>query len=793
MTGLGLEQGGVLAGLGKVGQARERLADELGIDPSPALEHVHTALLRGELELVPAPAPSPILSGPGRAAEPTPAPSSMPGLAPPTSPVLPRSSFRGRQQDIDELATAVESDRCVTVVGTGGVGKTRLALELAHRQRREVVWADLLEARTRGDVLDRLAVAAGCGTPTDLRTLTPLAEALTTHEALVVLDNCEQAVAEVAAVVETLLHATLGTTVLATSRTPLAVNGERVFALAPLPTHSNGDDPPPALSLFADRVGREIDLVDPERRRVAAEVVVALDGLPLALELAARQARNLGLVAVRDRLDDRLDLLDAPRPGDHPAHSDLRNLVRWSTDQLDEPERRAFRWLSVFSGPFTLAHAEHLLSPDGAKRPAVAASVGRLVEQSLLTRPSHDRFLLLETLRACGAEALEDTGEAIAATARHTEVVLTAVEAAGATLGTSADVQTVAALNALVADLQVVTDRLVAQSEVEGLSRLARAVRQYAYETQRSELLRSARVAHDLLLTEEAGPSVRDELRDGAVVAAAVDATTRGDLERAASLVEPVMAAGRTTAATAVAWSVAGDVRLWQAEASAEACYRKAIELSEVTGEEFLAATGWVGVALAHAYAGQVEGARPAVEEIDRRAARIGSPLVSAWAAYARAETEANHNPDDALAAFELAIERGRAVGGHLVVAAASSGAAAVRARHGDPAVVLHHIRHTLRELRRRGSPQVQDNVLRNVGVLLTRMGSDEAAAVLLGATTPAALYDAERRRVAMATASIAERLGVQAAGRLRAEGARMDPAELLGVALSAVEDLTDA
>ncbi len=768
-----------LAATGRLAEAdsavqafRDRLVTELGLDPSAALEEVHTALLRGQLPSVVGPADPPSGRSERRA-----------------RPAPPRSSLHGRQNEIERTRRDLATHRCVTLLGPGGVGKTRLALEVARREEGDVVWADLLDARNRPDVLGRLALAVGCGTPTDMVTLSPLAEALGATGPLVVLDNCEQAVAQVADVADALLEVTRGTTILSTSRIPLGIDGEHISNVEPLPTRSSGDDPAAALTLFAARVGPSLDLDDPEQRRTATDVVVALDGLPLAIELAARQTRNLGLEAVRDRLDDRLALLEAARPVPHPAHSDLRSLVAWSTAQLGDADRRAFGWLSVFAGPFTVAQAEGLLGPAGAAIPGAAASLGRLVEHSLVARRKPGRFLLLETLRACAAEELEEVGDSAAAEARHTDVVLAMAEATAASFGTPGEIERITELNACLADLQRVTDRVVDRGDVGALARLACGVSEYAFETQRPELLRSARAAQGLIGNGRES-SVPDTLSDGVTVAAAIEASTRGAFGEAHRLVQPLLARREATPVSAAGWNVLGNIRLWGVDDGAEAAYLEAFRVGEEAGDGYQATAGLVGVALSRAYVGDFAAARRAAADVSRRAQQLGSPLLDAWAAYARAEAEAGHNPEAALAAFEVAIERGHAVGGHLVIVAASSGATALRARHGDPATVLHHARETLEALRGSGSVSVQESTLRNVAVLLTRMGSDEVAALLLGATSSVALYEAERRRVAVATTALAERLGLRVAQRLREEGAQREPAELVTAALVAVEAL---
>ena len=775
---------------------RNDLGEQIGLDPSPAFEDVHRALLHGRLPLAGSGSrhrAHALGDSIGRTATSPRAREAplVPRRDSPGHPPLPRSTFRGRDEALASLAAAVASERCVTLVGPGGVGKTRLALELAHRHGGMVVWADLLDARTVDDVLGRLALAAGSATPTSTNHLAPLTDALDQRPTLIVLDNCEQAIQQVAEVVDGLLHATRRTTVLATTRTPLAIDGEHIAPLVPLATSSPDEGVPAALQLFADRMGPDIGLDDPDRRRIASDVVVALDGLPLAIELAARQARNLGLVTVRDRLGDRLELLGTTRSVDHPAHSDLRSLVRWSTDELDEPDQRAFRWLSAFAGPFTLTQAEALLGPDGADIAAVPAAVGRLVEQSLVARRPPDRFVLLETLRACGTEQLEDAEETDVALARHTDIVIAAAEAANADLRTTDELAAVAAIDALVADLQAVTDRLVAQHDAERLGRLACALNKYAYETQRPELLRCAVVA--LALVSNDAAIVSSDLRDGIAVAAAVEASTRGDLGLAQRRIEPVITNARSSEVRAEAWEVLGDLRLWRVDPDAEQAYRTAAGLYDEVGNDAGVSTAWVGITLARAYAGDAAAARRAAEVPERHARRVDSPLASAWAAYARGEAEASHDPEAALAAFDRAMERGRLVGGHLVMAAASGGAAAVRARHGDPEPVLHHIRDALRELDGSGNSHMQLNMLRNLAVLLTRMGSDEAAAVLLGATETDLLYEAERRRVDTAVAAVTERLGDQRADRKRAEGAAMEPAEAVAVALDTIDRLDGA
>ena len=756
---------------------RERLADELGLDPSPQLVDVHTRLVRGDLHPPPAGAPPP-----------APRPARRPGGQ---RPPRPGSSFLGREAVLDGLVRSVRGDRCITLVGPGGVGKTRLATELAHRVDGDVWWATLVDARSVADVLGRVALAVGTGTPPTLDDLGTLADALVEPGAVLVLDNCEQAADAVASVVEHLLAAT-AVHVVATSRSPLHVDGEHVVALAPLAITATGQDLPPALAMFLDRVGGGVDVHDPAQRSAAEEVVRSLDGLPLALELAARQVRNLGLGPVRDRLDQRLELLQAGRRQGHPAHGDLRELVRWSTDQLDEADRRLFRWLSAFAGRFTLDRAEALARAAGPLATGVPAALARLVEQSLVTRDDDGWFRMLETLRACAAEDLAATGEAAEVRDAHAAVVIAAVQAADARLTTPEEGVAVAELHGLVPDVQAAAAHVVATEDVPRLCQLGGALRRYAYDRQRLGLLDCARVAADVLDTRR-DRELDLDLVVAARTAAAVEAAGGVDGRRARRLAEAAVASTSTGSVrgdvAAVAWSMLGDILLSQGDPAAGAAYDRVIELGEAGELPWAVTEGWIGRALLLAYTGDHAAARAAADEATRLADAVGIPSFRAWAAYVRGEAEAGLDPELALTAFAEAIELAGVVDCHLAVWAASSGIAAVRARHGDPLPVLRQLRDTLRSRRRAGSAAVEQTVLRHVGVLLARTGHDRAAAVLLGAGATGALYEAERHRIDVALAAVTERLGTVAAEQLRDQGARMAQADLVEVALAAVED----
>jgi predicted ATPase/DNA-binding CsgD family transcriptional regulator len=330
------------------------------------------------------------------------------------------TSFIGRDGPVREVAGLLEQRRLVTVTGPGGSGKTRLAAEVAKRiaeRFADGAWlAGLAPVADPALVPAVVAAALGVREQPGVPAGEAVARVLARQQLLLVLDNCEHVIGAAAELCAGLLAACDEVTILATSREPLAVAGEARYRLAPLALPDPGDPAGAAAAeavvLFTDRA-RSADahfaLTD-EMTQAAGRLVARLDGMPLAIELAAARVEALGVTQLLDGLDDRFALLAG---GDRLAPSRQRSLsatVEWSYQLLDETGRRVFRSLSVFPGPFTLAGAQ-AVAGEGA-RPAVL----RLVDCSLLTPPragadGRSRYSMLETLRAYGARLLEQAGE----------------------------------------------------------------------------------------------------------------------------------------------------------------------------------------------------------------------------------------------------------------------------------------------------------------------------------------------------------------------------------------------
>ena len=299
-------------------------------------------------------------------------------------PITALDSFIGRDDELSCLTT-LRDNRVLTLVGPAGVGKTRLAKEFTAGQ--DVVWVELA---SESNVVRACAAALGAGEPA----LSALVWALADRTAVLVLDNCEHAAAECAALLEPLLLGCPGVRVIATSREPLRVPGEVLFAVRPLPLRR-------AVELFADRaranqLGLRID-----NSEVLAALCARLDRLPLAIELAARLVTVLPVPELLARLDDRLELLNRGNRTAAERHQSLRAAIAWSYDRLSADEQHVLRCLAPLPGDFGLDVA---LAACDLPADRVLALLSALVAKSLLTFSGAGRFEQLESVRLYGRE-----------------------------------------------------------------------------------------------------------------------------------------------------------------------------------------------------------------------------------------------------------------------------------------------------------------------------------------------------------------------------------------------------
>jgi predicted ATPase/class 3 adenylate cyclase/DNA-binding CsgD family transcriptional regulator len=332
------------------------------------------------------------------------------------------TSFVGRQEDLIQLGELLRQNRLVTLTGAGGVGKTRLAVQLAGQLSGEFadgVWYVDLAPITDPELVP-LTVARALGLPDQPgRSITDtLTRFVATRQMLMVLDNCEHLLDASAALVNELLGAAAGLTWLATSREPIGVVGEVSWRV---PSLSLADD---AIDLFTDRVryARPDFAVSDDDAATVGEICRRLDGLPLAIELAAARVRALSLAEILDSLHDRFRLLTGGARTAVRRQQTLRASVDWSHALLTEPERVLFRRLAVFVGGFDLDAAQAVAGGGDVQRYQVLDQLTLLVDKSLVVADhsaARTRYRLLETVRQYALEKLGESGEADAVRARH--------------------------------------------------------------------------------------------------------------------------------------------------------------------------------------------------------------------------------------------------------------------------------------------------------------------------------------------------------------------------------------
>ncbi|MGW1893240.1 AfsR/SARP family transcriptional regulator [Streptomyces sp. NPDC002004] len=346
----------------------------------------------------------------------------------------PVSSFIGRERECEEVRDLLARSRLLTLTGPGGCGKTRLGLAVAGRAadgyRDGARFVDLGALTEPRLVPEAVAGALDIQLPPSDRPQAALVAALAVREVLLVLDNCEHLIEPCAALVTEVLTHCPGVTVLATSREPLQTYGERTWRVPSLPLPDPRRLPPPgeldrfaSVRLFVERAGEAEPQfrLDAENAAAVAQICFRLDGMPLALELAAARVRMMTPHQIAGRLDDALTLLGRSDGHRVTRQQTLLATLRWSHDLLDADERRLFRRLAVFAGSFSLTAVEQVCAADGAA-PGVLDVLGRLVDKSLVLverQGDEARYRLLETIRQYARDRLRDSGELADTERRH--------------------------------------------------------------------------------------------------------------------------------------------------------------------------------------------------------------------------------------------------------------------------------------------------------------------------------------------------------------------------------------
>jgi predicted ATPase/DNA-binding SARP family transcriptional activator len=448
-------------------RAREALADALGADPSPELSALHVALLRGEL-------------GRREANRKTNLRAEL-------------TSFVDREADVAAIRELVAEYRLTTLIGPGGAGKTRLATETARTLLGDLpdgAWlVELAAIGADGDVAQAALTGLGLrdallGGAPNAEPIDRLIAAIRDRDALLILDNCEHVIEQAAAFAHRVLGECRRLRILATSREPLGITGEALWLVEPLALPEQDASPgeirsSPAVRLLRDRAGavRKDLAADARTLSTMVRVCRALDGMPLAIELAAARLRTMSIDQLANGLDDRFRLLTGGSRTAWPRHKTLRAVVDWSWDLLTDAERAVLRRLSVFSGGASLAAAERVCAGDAVEREQVLELLTSLTEKSLLLAGGHGapRFRMIGTIREYAAQRLAEAGEADLARHAHLGYVTELTETAEPHLRRAEQLEWLATLEAEHDNIGAALRGALAAGEAQAAMRLAAA------------------------------------------------------------------------------------------------------------------------------------------------------------------------------------------------------------------------------------------------------------------------------------------------------------------------------
>ncbi|HTK45711.1 MAG TPA: BTAD domain-containing putative transcriptional regulator [Patescibacteria group bacterium] len=581
-------------------RARAALDEQLGIEPGPELQALETAILRHDVPPPPAKA-----AGLGRQSMPAPA-----------------SRFVGRERELAELDGQIQAHRLVTLTGVGGVGKTRLALEVARRAGQRfaegAAFVDLAPIADPELVVRQVAATLGVREQGEEDITDLVSASLRGTEMLLVIDNCEHVRGATAQLVDRLLKEAAAVQVLATSREPLGLDGEVDVAVQPLAVAGAAAGPPAeAIVLFLDRASAARPGLGGDERTlaVATRICTDLEGLPLAIELAAARAKSLTLDDIAARLDDRFRFLVSWRRLTAARHRTLREAMDWSYELLTDAERSVLRRMSIFAGGFSL-DAVAVVCAVGDEDGALLV-VDRLVDASLVISdeaPGETRYRLLETVRQYAGRRAAEAGEDEGLRSAHAAWCLELAEAAAGELSGERQGSWFVRLEAEHNNLRAALANLDASGDTRQLLRLAIALTRFWYVR---GYLSEGRMWLERALDADA--EREPTLRRRALTAVASLALLQGDYPVATRFAEQSLDVARATGETrfeANALSNLGAIVLAGGDVPrAATLLEDAVRVGRTAGDERILALAVNNLGDLELTRGEYERARPLFEE----------------------------------------------------------------------------------------------------------------------------------------------------------------------------------
>ena len=610
-------------------QLRHRLADELGLDPSSELVQLEHDILRHAPALDWS-APRPDVTGEQPAVA-----SSVASAGRGTCRRRRRASWAA-VEELERLATDVPLRRLITLTGVGGVGKTRLAVEAGGMVADEFpdgVWlCELAPVAEPAAVAHAVAAILSIRPQAGLSLVDSVVDAVRGRHLLVILDNCEHLLDAAAELVGRVTESCPTVTVLATSREPLGVAGERVWAVPSLSAATEG------VRLFCDRAEAADATFSPAEGDLAviAEICERLDGIPLAIELAAARVRVMTAADLAERLHDRFRLLRGGRRG-LERHQTLAATVQWSYRLLPEAERVLFDRLSVFAGGFDLAAAEAVCADDRVDRLDVAGDLAALVDKSMVVADragNHARYRLLETLRQFGEERLDETAQAGERRDRHLRYFLGVAHEARRHYEGRAHAAGAATFRCEWANIRAAVQWAITQEDQATATGLLDDLYFFAYLEERYEL---GDWASQALTARLATPTTYG--------IAAVFAAVRGDYDHALDLTETGLATAKSptepdtwecwTAAMGAHWYAGRKEQAWAAS-------KAVLQTIDPGRYPFRASVMAAFSAVMAATGADPDSAEELLAHAQRLAAPLDNPALDAVVAYATGAVDTN-------------------------------------------------------------------------------------------------------------------------------------------------------
>ena len=584
-------------------------------------------------------------------------------------------SFVGREEELGEVASLLAESRLLTLVGAGGTGKTRLAVEAAHRVSSDFAggaWLVELASVTQAEAVPQVVADLMGIVPQPGKTLTEsLADALRHRSLLLVLDNCEHVLDAAADLASALTTRCPALRVLATSRENLAVRGEQVVRLQSL---SDAD----GAELFRDRA-RAADAPGELDTDTLARLSRRLDGMPLAIELAAARCGALSPEEIERRLDDRFRLLRGRHRGRMERHQTLRNTVAWSYELLEKGERWVFERLSAFAGGFDLEAAQAVAGDDDLQEGDVEDAVTALVARSMVLATSTEdgtRYRLLETLRQFGEERLVESGDAPRVHERHVRHFAGLMTRAWEGLWSDDDARWIRILGREFENLRLAVHTAVDQRDREALDALLTSVHWWAWHSLRYEVGDWAVAA----LAVEPEPALA---RSVAIHLRFHGGRPADALRLAEGLEDPGQGADPELVCR---WAWARwDAALAAGSDDAGTWMRRTIEAAQAAGNAARSATVESIEVAFRLMAGEANEARTIARETHERARATGNQASLCWTHFFMGRAHSDPDPKLALEHFGRSVEVAERCGLPLVGGIASTEAAVVIARTEEP------------------------------------------------------------------------------------------------------------